>query len=133
MVCRLAQNVGFRYFGCSTHMMPSPRDGSVSAEAQIEDGFDWWSTSQWSNYSLVLSGDFNHTDVNGSSLGLQEFWFVAEEMHLSTQIQTHIQNGNSEKIDFSFAGRDRFGRGAVQGCTWQSNSDHKYCVGNFTI
>lgn len=60
MVCRLSQNIGCKFFGCSTHMM-STRDGAVSAEAQIENSFDWWAGSSWSNYSTILSGDFNHT------------------------------------------------------------------------
>ena len=131
MVCRLAQNIGFRYFGCSTHMMPTPRDGSVSAEAQILDSFSWWVNSSWSAYSTVFSGDLNHTYP--TSTGAQQWAFVAHEMHLPTLIQTHIQSGTSEKIDYSFAGRGRFGSGTVQACTWLSNSDHKYCVGNFTI
>jgi hypothetical protein len=80
-----------------------------------------------------VSGDFNHTDISGGSLGLQQWFFVAQEMSLPTQVQTHTQNGVAEKIDFSFAGRDRFGDGALGTCSWQSNSDHKYCIGNFTI
>jgi len=133
MVCKVAVSIGFSYFACATHMAPS----RATASAQAADAFSWWSTN-WLAYKPIVGGDFNHRHPPESyynSDGLQQFWFIGEEMHLITQKITHRRDdGTLEKIDFSFAApRSMFGRGAVQDCTQLSNSDHRYCIGNFTV
>jgi hypothetical protein len=131
MVCRTQQSLGFQYFGCAIHTKPSV------SEAQIENSFTWWLDSTWKNYHTVIAGDFHRTYP---TLGLNEWWYVAHEMHLPALTFTHYNNNTLqfEKIDYSFAGKSKFGQGTPEECIWIpafSNrlSDHKFCVGNFTI
>jgi hypothetical protein len=122
------------YWACSTHLSP---DRDV-AELQARESHQvWWVGTGKSNTATIYQGDFNivHNPGGGvTSLGISYWWFSAEEMHLPTQVTTHIHLGNPEKIDFGFASRNKYTRTSVDSsCSILGASDHRYCVGHFAF